>query len=54
MMKRFLGGFLAAAMLCILSTAAFAAVSDTGFSDVAADAWYAEAAEYVRDNGLDI
>ena len=52
MMKRFLGGFLAAAMLCILSTAAFAAVSDTGFSDVAADAWYAEAAEYVRDNGL--
>ena len=52
MMKRFLGGFLAAAMLCTLSTAAFAAVSDTGFSDVAADAWYAEAAEYVRDNGL--
>ena len=24
----------------------------TGFADVAADAWYAEAVEYVRDNGL--
>ena len=27
-------------------------VEDTGFSDVAADAWYAGAVEYVRDNGL--
>ena len=35
-----------------LSVTAFAAVEDTGFSDVAADAWYAEAVEYVRDNGL--
>lgn len=29
-----------------------AAVSDTGFADVAASAWYAEAATYCRDNGL--
>ena len=35
-----------------LSVTAFAAVEDTGFADVAADAWYAEAVEYVRDNGL--
>ena len=52
MMKRFLGLFLAIAMLFALSTTAFAAVSDTGFSDVAADAWYADAVTYVRDNGL--
>lgn len=37
--------------LTICNTA-FAAVEDTGFSDVAADAWYAEAAVYVRDNGI--
>ena len=35
-----------------LSIAALAAVEDTGFSDVAADAWYADAVTYVRDNGL--
>lgn len=52
MMKRFLGVFLAVAMLFTLSTTAFAAVSDTGFSDVAADAWYAQAVTYCRDNGL--
>jgi flavodoxin len=27
-------------------------VSDTGYSDVAANAWYAEAAQYCRENGL--
>lgn len=52
MMKRFLGLFLAVAMLFTLGTTAFAAVSDTGFSDVAADAWYAQAVTYCRDNGL--
>ena len=35
-----------------LSVTAFAAMEDTGFADVAADTWYAEAVEYVRDNGL--
>lgn len=51
-MKRFLGFFLAAVMLLSLTTTAFAAVEGTGFSDVAADAWYADAVEYARDNGL--
>ena len=44
---------LAALILCLgLSVTASAAETDTGFSDVAADAWYAEAAVYCRDNGL--
>lgn len=51
-MKRFLGLLLAVVMLFTLSTTAFAAVSDTGFSDVAASDWFAQAAMYVRDNGL--
>lgn len=36
-------------MLCI---PAFAAEEDTGFSDVAADAWYADSVKFVRDRGL--
>ena len=28
-----------------------AAVEDTGYSDVAADAWYAEAVTYCREHG---
>ena len=35
-----------------LSLPAFAAVEDTGFADVDASAWYADAAVYCRDNGL--
>lgn len=38
-------------LLCSCS-GAMVAVEDTGFSDVAADAWYADAAQYVRDNGV--
>ena len=38
-------------LLCSCS-GAMAAVEDTGFSDVAANAWYADAAQYVRDNGV--
>ena len=45
--------FLMAAVLMIgASIPAHAAVGDTGFSDVDANAWYAEAATYCRDNGL--
>lgn len=44
--------FAAAALFLALPLNAFAAVEDIGFSDVAADAWYADAVEYVRDNGL--
>ena len=48
-----MGAMLMALVLAFgLSVTAFAAVEDTGFADVAADAWYAEAVEYVRDNGL--
>ena len=50
--KRF-GALLLALILTLnLSVMAYAAVEDTGFSDVAADAWYADAVTYVRDNGL--
>ena len=50
--KRF-GALLRALILALsLSVTAYAAVEDTGFSDVAADAWYADAVTYVRDNGL--
>lgn len=39
-------------LLLSLAVPAFAAVEDTGFSDVAASDWYAEAATYVREEGL--
>ena len=39
-------------LACSLSLPAFAAVEDTGFADVDANAWYADAAVYCRDNGL--
>ena len=42
----------AMALIFSLNLTAFAAVEDTGFSDVSADAWYADAVAYVRDNGL--
>ena len=35
-----------------LGVPAIAAVEDTVFSDVAADAWYAEAAFWCRENGI--
>lgn len=50
--KRVTTLLLAVVMLLAMSIPAFAAAGDTGFSDVAADAWYADAVEYVRDNGL--
>ena len=50
--KQLLSSLMAAAMLLTGAPSAFAAVSDTGFADVTANAWYADAVEYVRDNGL--
>lgn len=44
--------FLAAALILSLSVTAFAAVEDTGFSDVDAESWYAEAVMYCREHGL--
>ena len=40
------------ALLFCLSFTAFAAVEDTGFSDVDAGAWYAEAVSYVQEHGI--
>lgn len=51
--KQKLLAILFTAVLCLgLSVPAFAAVNDTGFSDVVADAWYADSAMYMRDNGI--
>ena len=49
---RIVSSLLAAALLLTAVPTVWAAEEDTGFSDVAADAWYAGAVEYVRDNGL--
>ena len=50
---RRMAAFLTALILCLgLSVTASAAEGDTGFSDVDAGDWYAEAAAYYRDNGL--
>ena len=51
-LKRMGAILMALALVLSLNLTAFAAVEDTGFSDVAADAWYADAVEYVRDSGL--
>ena len=50
---RLLGFLLAAAVLSagVMAVAA-ATVGDTVFSDVDAGSWYADAVEYVRENGL--
>ena len=50
--KRLLSLVLAFALALALGIPAFAAVEDTGFSDVDAGAWYAGAVAYVWDNDL--
>lgn len=50
--KRFGALLLALVLTFSLSVTAFAAVEDTGFSDVDADDWFAASAVYVRDNGI--
>lgn len=52
--KKWIAAVLALALILApaLSTTAFAAVEDTGFSDVSADDWYAEAVAYCHENGL--
>ena len=45
-------GALALACAFSLNATAFAALDDTGYTDVDADAWYADAVSYVTDNGL--
>ena len=50
--KRFGALLLALVLTFSLSVTAFAAVEDTGFSDVDADDWFAASAVYARDNGI--
>ena len=50
--QRLLAMILSLALAFTMAPAAFAAEGDTGFSDVSANAWYADAVEYVRDNGI--
>ena len=51
-LKKLAALLLTAALALSLSVTAFAAVDDTGFSDVNANAWYAEAVMYCREHGL--
>ena len=51
-LKRMGAILMALALVLSLNLTAFAAVEDTGFADVDADDWYAEAVEYVRDHGI--
>lgn len=50
--NRLLSFLLVVVTLLGLNVTAYAAMDDTGFSDVAANAWYADAVEYVQENGL--
>ena len=50
--RRFWSFLMACVLALTLCVPAMAAVDDTGFSDVAANAWYADAAQYVRDHGI--
>ena len=52
MKKNVLSLFLALAMLSALVSPTLAAEADSGFTDVASTAWYAEAVAYCQDNGL--
>ena len=51
-LKKTLSLALAVLLALGISVPAFAAVEDTGFSDVDASAWYAEAVMYCREHGL--
>lgn len=50
--KRVLSLLMSLAIMLTLTIPALAATEDAGYSDVAANAWYADAVDYVRDNGL--
>lgn len=52
MHKKVFSLMLALVLALCVSIPAFAAVEDTGFSDVDAGAWYAEAVMYCREHGL--
>ena len=51
-LKRTGAALMTLALISSLNLNALAAVEDTGYADVDAGSWYAQAVEYVRDNGL--
>ena len=51
-MKRLVSAVVTGISAFSMGTGAFAAARDTGFADVTADVWYADAVAYVQDNGL--
>ena len=51
-LKRLASLFLFAVLSLTLTLPAFAAESDTGFTDVDAAAWFAQEAVWCRDNGV--
>ena len=51
-LRRMGAALMTLALILSLNLTAFAAVEDTGYSDVDAGSWYADAVEYVRDSGL--
>ena len=51
-LKRMISSVTVFMLALSLAVPVFAAVEDTGFADVDAGAWYADAAVYCRDNGL--
>ena len=50
--KRLIPAMLALAMILMFGAPALAALGDTGYADVDASAWYADAAKELRDKGL--
>ena len=51
-LKRTGAALMTLALISSLNLNALAAVEDTGYADIDAGSWYADAVEYVRDNGL--
>ena len=51
-LKQILSCFLSAAMILGMSSVSFAAAGNNVFDDVSENVWYAEAVQYVNENGL--
>lgn len=51
-MKKLLSAIIVVVLFFTFGSSAYAAVDDTGYVDVAADSWYADAVAYVTDSSL--
>lgn len=51
-MKKLLSAIIVVVLFFTFGSSAYAAVDDTGYVDVAADSWYADAVAYVTDSAL--